>query len=144
MSTTSKSAFETPLKGGTWCSSLLAAAAGCGVIDTLLRAHGVVVNLLPPEGFDEQPGRAGQRWRPQPQAGRAIILLDRALRLDHLRAIGFDPITFDGADPGAFAWAIFELAARAEDAATQLRCDCHPGIRPIPSASRSIAHLRRR
>src|SRR5207237_3548522 len=116
-----------------WCSSLPAAAAGSGVIGTLLGSHGVVVNLLPPEGFDEQPGRAaGQRWLPQPQAGCAIILLDRAPRLDHLRAMGFDPITFDGADPGAFAWAIFELAARAEDAATQLRCDCQPGVRPIP------------
>ncbi len=116
----------------TVCSSLPAAAAGCGVIDRLLGSHGVVVNLLPPEGLDEQLGRAGQRWLPQPQAGRAIILLDRAPRLDHLHAMGFDPITFDGADPGAFAWAIFELAARAEDAATQLRCDCHPSVRPIP------------
>ena len=115
-----------------WCSSLPAAAAGCGVIDTLLGSHGVVVNLLPPEGFEEQLRRAGQRWLPQPQAGRAIILLDRAPRLDHLRAMGFDPISFDGVDPGAFAWAIFELAARAEDAAIQLRCDCHPGVRPIP------------
>jgi hypothetical protein len=115
-----------------WCSSLPAAAAGSGIIDTLLSSHGVVVNLLPREGFDEQPGRAGDRWLPQPQAGRAIILLDSTPRLDHLRAMGFDPITFDGADPGAFAWAIFELAARAEDAATQLRCDCHPGVGPIP------------
>ncbi len=117
---------------GPWSSSLPAAAAGCGVIDTLLGSHGVVVNLLPPEGFDDQPGRAGQRWLSQPQSGRAIILLDRAPRLDHLRAMGFDPITFDGADPGAFAWTIFELAARAEDVATQLSCDCHPGVRPIP------------
>ena len=69
-----------------WRSSLPAAGAGSGIIDTLLGSHGVVVNLLPPEGFDEQPGRAGQRWLPQPQAGRAIILLDRAPRLDHLRA----------------------------------------------------------
>ena len=115
-----------------WSSSLPAAAAGCGVIDTLLSAHGIVVNLLPPDAFEEQLGRAGQRWLPQPQEGRAIILLDETPRLDHLRANGFDPITFDGVDPAAFAWAIFELAARAEDAATQLRCDCHPGIRPIP------------
>src|SRR5437868_4859195 len=115
-----------------WSSSLPAAAAGCGVIDTLLSAHGIVVNLLPPDAFEEQLGRAGQRWLPQPQEGRAITLLEEAPRLDHLRAIGFDPITFDGADPGAFAWAIFELATRAEDAATQLRCDCQPGIRLIP------------
>jgi len=115
-----------------WSSSLFAAAAGCGVIDTLLGPHGVVVNLLPPEAFEEQLGRANHRWLPRPQEGRAIILLDRAPRLDHLRAMGFDPITFDGIDPAAFAWAIFELAARAEDAATQLMCDCHPSFRPVP------------
>jgi len=115
-----------------WSSSLLAAAAGCGVIDTLLGSHGVVVNLLPPEAFEDQVGRAGHRWLPQPQAGRAIILLERAPQLDRLRAIGFDPITFDGVDPAAFAWAIFELAARAEDAAAQLTCDCHPSFRPVP------------
>src|SRR2546423_4933645 len=40
----------------------LTAAAGCGVIDTLLCAHGIVVNLLPPDAFEEQLGRAGQRW----------------------------------------------------------------------------------
>ena len=113
-------------------SSTPAAVAGCGVIDTLLGAHGVVVNLLPPEAFEEQLGRAGQRWLPQPQEGRAIILLERAPRLDHLRAKGFDPITFDGADPAAFAWAIFELASRAEAAANQLNCDCHTRFRPVP------------
>ena len=119
-------------RGGLQESAMPAAVPGCGVIDTLLGAHGVVVNLLPPEAFEEQLGRAGQSWLPQPQAGRAIILLDEAPQLDHLRAKGFDPITFDGADPAAFAWAIFELAARAEDAATQLGCDCHPGVRPSP------------
>src|SRR5438094_268569 len=62
-----------------WSSSLPAAAAGCGVIDTLLSAHGIVVNLLPPDAFEEQLGRAGQRWLPQPQEGRAIILLDETL-----------------------------------------------------------------
>src|SRR5207237_6785356 len=105
---------------------------GCGVIHTLLGSHRVVVNVMPPKAFEDQVGRAAHRWLPQPRGGQATILLDRAPRLDHLRAIGFDPITFDGVDPAAFAWAIFELAARAEDAATQLRCDCHPGIRPIP------------
>ena len=115
-----------------WFSSLPAAVAGCGVIDTLLGAHGVVVNLLPPEAFEVQLGRADQRWLPQPQAGQVIILLDEAPRLDHLRAKGFDPITFDGADPAAFAWAIFELASRAEAAVTQLSCYCHPVFRPVP------------
>jgi hypothetical protein len=115
-----------------WRTCLPAAAAGCGVIDTLLGAHGVVVNLLPPEAFEEQLGRAGARWLPQPQEGRAIILFDEAPQLDHLRAMGFDPITFDRADPAAFAWAIFELASRAEAAASQLSCVCHPVFRPVP------------
>jgi len=119
-------------RGGLQESAMPAAVAGCGVIDTLLGAHGVVVNLLPPEAFEEQLGRAGQSWLPQPQAGRAIILLDEAPRLDHLRAKGFDPITFDGADPAAFAWAIFELASRAEAVANQVNCDCHTRFRPVP------------
>src|SRR5207237_6295300 len=92
---------------------------------------------------------AGQRGLPQPQEGRAIILLERAPRLDHLRAKGFDPITFDGADPAAFAWAIFELASRAEAAANQLNCDCHTRFRPVPlgvavdRSSRSFINAKR-
>jgi hypothetical protein len=132
-----------------WRSSLPAVAAGCAVIDTLLGAHGIVVNLLPPEAVEEQLGRAGRSWLPQPQAGRAIILLERAPRLGHLRGMGFDPITFDGADPAAFAWAIFELACRAEAAASQLTCDCHPSFRPVPlgvavaGSSRSFMNAKR-
>ena len=30
-----------------------------------------------------------------------------------LRAQGFDPLTFDGHDPAAYAWVMFELSARA-------------------------------
>lgn len=115
-----------------WCSSLPAAAAGCEVIDTLLGEHGLVVSLLPPEAFEEKLGRAGQRWLPRPQAGRVIILIEREPRLELLRANGFDPITFDGADPAAYAWVMFELASRTAAAATQLRCDCHRTFRPIP------------
>src|SRR5205807_9266057 len=113
-------------------SSTPAAVAGCGVIDTLLGPHGVVVNLLLPEAFEEQLGRVSDGWLPPPQEGRAMILLDRVPRPDHLRSMGFDPITFDGIDPAAFAWAIFELALRDEDAADQLTCDCHPSFRPVP------------
>jgi hypothetical protein len=112
--------------------SLFAAAAGCGVIDTLLGPHGVVVDLLSPEAFEEQLGRASDGWLPQPQGGRAMILLDGVPRLDHLRSMGFDLITFDGIDPAAFAWAIFELASRAEDAADQVTCDCHPSFKRVP------------
>jgi hypothetical protein len=31
----------------------------------------------------------------------------------HLRALGFDPLAFDGRDPAAYAWVMFELSARA-------------------------------
>jgi hypothetical protein len=31
-----------------------------------------------------------------------------------LRAHGFDPLVFDGHDPAAYAWVMFELSARAE------------------------------
>jgi len=31
----------------------------------------------------------------------------------HLRALGFDPLAFDGHDPAAYAWVLFELSARA-------------------------------
>jgi len=109
-----------------WRRTLTAAIAGCGVIDTLLGEQGVVVNLLPPEAFEKPPSRNGRYWVPQSQAGRVMILMNEVPELDHLRAFGFDPITFDGADPAAFAWAIFELTSRAEAAATQLGCDCHP------------------
>ena len=32
----------------------------------------------------------------------------------HLRALGFDPVAFDGHDPAAYAWVMFELSKRAE------------------------------
>jgi hypothetical protein len=31
-----------------------------------------------------------------------------------LRALGFDPLVFDGHDPAAYAWVMFELSKRAE------------------------------
>lgn len=34
--------------------------------------------------------------------------------VDHLKLNGFDPIVFDGRDPAAFAWAIFEMECRLE------------------------------
>jgi hypothetical protein len=44
-----------------------------------------------------------------------------------LRAFGFDPITFDGHDPAAYAWILFELTMRARaDADRQFsQCTCH-------------------
>jgi phosphoketolase len=46
----------------------------------------------------------------------------------YLRLNGFDPIVFDGRDPAAFAWAIFEMECRLEAAteAVQSRGDRYP------------------
>jgi len=50
--------------------------------------------------------------------------------VDHLKLNGFDPIVFDGRDPAAFAWAIFEMECRLGAA-----CDsvCSKGVPyPVP------------
>ena len=39
----------------------------------------------------------------------------------HLRLNGFDPVVFDGRDPAAFVWAIFEMERRLEAAAAAVR-----------------------
>jgi hypothetical protein len=57
-----------------------------------------------------------------------------------LRAFGFDPIPFDGHDPAAYAWAMFELTMRARaEGDPQFRpCTCHPRWAP---ASIGLARL---
>lgn len=57
-----------------------------------------------------------------------------------LRAFGFDPILFDGRDPAAYAWILFELTMRARaDADRQLsQCTCHRHWAP---ASIGLARL---
>jgi phosphoketolase len=50
--------------------------------------------------------------------------------VEHLRLNHFDPIMFDGRDPAAFAWAIFEMEARLE-AATAL-AENRGGRYPVP------------
>ncbi len=115
-----------------WRHSLTPAIAGCGAVDALLGEHGTVVNLLPAEAFEEHVGRQRQGWIPRTQAGRVMILIGQVPTVDQLRARGFDPVSFDGTDPAAYAWAIFELASRAEADAARLACECHPGSRTIP------------
>lgn len=41
--------------------------------------------------------------------------------VDHLKLNGFDPIVFDGRDPAAFVWAIWEMERRLEAAAATVR-----------------------
>jgi hypothetical protein len=66
-------------------------------------------------------------------AGASIIICGDGDRPD-LRAFGFDPIPFDGHDPAAYAWVMFELTLRAgADSDRQFwPCSCHP--RSAPSA----------
>ena len=112
--------------------SLAAAEAGCAVIDSLPGEHQTVVSVLRPKAFENDLTREGHDAFPQGQPGRVMIMIDKDPRLDHLRAHGFDPIVFDGADPAAFAWAVFELACRVEAAAAEPRCDCHALFRRVP------------
>ena len=73
-----------------------------------------------------------------PLVGAPIIIDDGSL--SDLRANGFDPIPFDGHDPAAYAWAMFELTMRARaDADRQFApCTCHPRWAP---ASIGLARL---
>jgi len=43
--------------------------------------------------------------------------------IDHLKLNSFDPIVFDGRDPAAFAWAIFEMENRLEAAAKAIQLE---------------------
>ena len=112
-----------------WPASLAAAQAGSAVIDGLIGA-GTVVTLLRPEALNEHLGCEG--WIPQAHAGRVLIVIQDLPSLDQMRAHGFEPLVFDGADPAAFAWAIFDLSNRINASITKRRCDCHPGFTPIP------------
>jgi len=120
--------------------SLAAAEAGSAIIDSLI-GDGTVVSLLRREAFEEHLGREG--WIPQAHGGRVMIVIDEAPSLGHMRACGFEPIVFDGADPAAFAWAIFELSNRINATIAQLRCDCHPSFEPVPlgvAVRRQVRH----
>src|ERR1700682_3815952 len=65
-----------------------------------------------------------------PLVGASIVIDDGGL--PDLRAFGFDPIPFDGHDPAAYAWILFELTMRARaDAERQFsQCSCHPRWAP--------------
>jgi phosphoketolase len=52
--------------------------------------------------------------------------------VDHLKLNGFDPIVFDGRDPAAFAWAIFEMECRLEAAAEAIRSKGNRYPVPMP------------
>jgi len=64
----------------------------------------------------------------------ASVVICAGENLSTLRALGFDPLAFDGHDPAAFAWAMFELSTCAEaDRRSQWR-RCLPEAFATPTA----------
>ncbi len=98
-----------------------------------------LVTFLSDGAFEEQRGSdwAPRWWRASDCGLVAPIMINNGRRIDqrttmsqqggaawlvrHLRLNGFDPIVFDGRDPGAFAWAIIEIEHRLETAAAAVR-----------------------
>jgi len=52
--------------------------------------------------------------------------------VEHLKLNGFDPIVFDGRDPAAFVWTIFEMECRLEAAAKTVESKGIPYPVPLP------------
>ncbi len=94
-----------------------------------------LVAFLSDGAFEEQRGSdwAPRWWRAEDSGLVTPIMINNGRRIDqrttmsqqggtawfvrHLRLNGFDPIVFDGRDPAAFVWAIFEMERRLEAAA---------------------------
>jgi phosphoketolase len=94
-----------------------------------------LVVFLSDGAFEEQRGSdwAPRWWRQRDSGLVAPIMINNGRRIDqrttmsqeggiewfrrHLELNSFDPIVFDGRDPAAFAWAIFELESRLVAAA---------------------------
>ena len=98
-----------------------------------------LVAFLSDGAFEEQRGSdwAPRWWRAEDSGLVAPIMIANGRRIDqrttmaqqggvawfvrHLRLNGFDPIVFDGRDPAAFVWAIFEIERRLTTAAAAVR-----------------------
>lgn len=98
-----------------------------------------LVAFLSDGAFEEQRGSdwAPRWWRAEDSGLVAPIMIANGRRIDqrttmaqqggvawlirHLRLNGFDPIVFDGRDPAAFVWAVFEMERRLEAAAAAIR-----------------------
>jgi phosphoketolase len=97
-----------------------------------------LVTFLSDGAFEEQRGSdwAPRWWRAEDSGYVLPIMINNGRRIDqrstmsqqggaewlvrHLELNSFDPLVFDGTDPAAFAWAIFEMESRLE-AATEAR-----------------------
>ncbi len=98
-----------------------------------------LVAFLSDGAFEEQRGSdwASRWWRAEDCGLVAPIMIKNGRRIDqrttmsqqggvewfceHLRLNGFDPIVFDGRDPAAFVWAIFEIEHRLTLAAEAVK-----------------------
>jgi phosphoketolase len=98
-----------------------------------------LVVFLSDGAFEEERGSdwAPRWWRAEDSGLVAPIMIANGRRIDqrttlsqgggtdwfvrHLRLNGFDPFVFDGRDPAAFAWAIFEMEERLQAAAEAVR-----------------------
>ena len=98
-----------------------------------------LVVFLSDGAFEEQRGSdwAPRWWRADDSGLVTPIMINNGRRIDqrttmsqqggtswfveHLKLNGFDPIGFDGRDPAAFAWAVFEMECRLEAAADAVR-----------------------
>jgi phosphoketolase len=98
-----------------------------------------LVAFLSDGAFEEQRGSdwTPRWWRAEDSGLVTPIMIANGRRIDqrttmaqqggtawfvrHLRLNGFDPIVFDGRDPAAFVWAIFEMERRLETAAAAVR-----------------------
>ena len=98
-----------------------------------------LVAFLSDGAFEEQRGSdwAPRWWRAEDSGLVTPIMIDNGRRIDqrtqmtqlggqewfsdHLRLNGFDPIAFDGRDPAAFAWAIWEMESRLQAGADAIQ-----------------------
>lgn len=98
-----------------------------------------LVVFLSDGAFEEQRGSdwAPRWWRADDSGIVTPIMINNGRRIDqrttmsqeggvawfvkHLKLHSFDPIVFDGRDPAAFVWAIFEMEARLKAAAEAIR-----------------------
>ncbi|MDY6917700.1 MAG: xylulose 5-phosphate 3-epimerase [Chloroflexota bacterium] len=105
-----------------------------------------LVVFLSDGAFEEQRGSdwAPRWWRADDCGLVAPIMINNGRRIDqrttmsqeggvvwfveHLKLNSFDPIVFDGRDPAAFAWAVYEMESRLEAAAEAItsRGDRYP------------------
>ncbi len=109
-----------------------------------------LVAFLSDGAFEEQRGSdwAPRWWRAEDSGLVAPIMIANGRRIDqrttmaqqggvdwlrrHLRLNGFDPLTFDGRDPAAFTWAVFELERRLEARGRAAHSDSDADGYPVP------------